>query len=124
MKLMADAPEIIIRTAEERRAEEGFPWALAETRFDSGKVRLFRFDDPLPGDEHSELKTWHFKTAESRLVFAAARILEMRRDGVADIAAPYTQIYEECPDRRLSPDSYENPKRQQVRIPRSVPLEW
>ena len=121
---MADIPDLVIRTPEERR-RESFPWGLTETRLRlaTATVMLYHAESFTPEND-TEARTWQFKTEESRLVFAAARIRELRRDGVDDIGAPYTEIYNECPDRRLTPDSYENPGRKRVRIPRSAPLEW
>ena len=124
---MTDLPDIIIRTAEEREAErrdeESFPWGLSEGRLPSGQVMLYLTENSIPDDDH-ETKTQRFKTESARLVFAAARILEMRKEGVANIAAPYPRIYRELSDRRLTADSYDNPNRKRERIPRSVPLEW
>lgn len=119
MKPMADMPEIVIRTA-----EEAFPYVVAEDWGFPGRVRIHATDEPRPAETYSGCKTWRFKNRETQLAFAAARIRELRIEGIDNIYAPYSRIYAECPDRRLSPDSYDNPNRKRVRIPRSVPLEW
>ena len=125
---MSDLPDIIIRTAEEReaerQAEESFPWELAEARSASGTVMLHLAETFIPDDDYFETQTWRFKTEKAMLMFAAARIRELRQGGVKNIGAPYTQLHNEHPDKRRSPDSYDNPLGKRVRIPRSVPLEW
>ena len=116
---MTEMPEIIIRTPEERETEKSFPWWLTEGRLASGTaVMIVGEEKPCLGDDYIEFRTWRFKTEESCLVFAAAMIRDMRKDGAADIRAPYTKIWNAYPDRRLSWDSYENPPL------RCVPLEW
>ena len=128
---MDDIPDIIIRTPEERQAEENFPWGLSVRQFNSGHVMIYTGvppkytgEGPIPGDEHSERKSWRFKTEESMLLFAAVRIREMRQDGVAEIGAPYALIYNAHPDRRLSPDSYDNKLRIGKRGKKYPPLVW
>ena len=123
---MADIPDLIIRTSEERQEDESFPWGLVEGRLASGRVRIWTVDDPypVPGDEYIEFKSWRFKTEIAMLVFAADRIRDMRKEGEPDIGAAYSRIYTEFPDRRLSPDSYDNPKCRRVRAEPNIPLVW
>lgn len=94
---MTDMPDIIIGTA-----EESFPWALSEVHLASGLVRIYTGERPMPGDDYTEFKTWRFKTEESRWVFIAARILDLRRDGAENINAPWSRIASEFPDKRLT----------------------
>lgn len=125
---MAGLPGIIIRTAKEReaerQAEENFPLGLSEGRLPSGQVLIYIDRDIIPRDDYTEFKIWRFKTEESRLVFAAARVLELQREGVHDIGAPYARICGELSDRRLTPDSYDNPNRIRIRSKECAPLIW
>lgn len=120
---MTETPDIIIRTPEELRAEEAFPWKLSERRLDSGTAMLLFGESSSPRGDYIEFKNWRFKTEKSRLMFTAARIRDLRRDGVAYIGAPYNSIYNELSDRRLSSDSYENLNGDRVTIRRD-PLVW
>lgn len=122
---MADLPDLIIRTTEELRGEDPFPLELVEARLGDGSVMMKFAENFTPDDDYIETQTWRFKTEKARLMFAAARIRDLRQDGVAEIVAPYFKIHSEHPDKRRSPDySYDNPLGKPVRIRRSVPLVW
>ena len=116
VKTMTRIPDLIIPTADEIEAKkkEAFPYVLAEDWLNSTRVIMYADEETFPSDFYSEYRTWKFKTKASRLVFAAARIRELRREGVAEISAPFSRIYEICPDTRLSP-AFGHKRR---------PLEW
>ena len=108
---MANIPDIIIRTAEEREADKesllSFPYLLAEY-LQGDFVGPDWYSFVRVGEIHNErdmpgqiLNTWRFRDRESLHLFASMRIRELINEGVDACQDPQQGFdYKRCYDRR------------------------
>lgn len=116
---MADLPDLIIRTAEERRAE--FPYLLSEAPTSYG-VRMREVHNEheegfLPKcPRGKERKIWRFKEREALHLFAESLVRNYRNTGV-NATRSLSSEHEHCYDSR-------SPWSAPAHIATSVTLEW
>lgn len=98
---MADTPDIVIRTAEERRAEENAAWSylLIERPGDRGIVLSAEREEPV-GDV---CNVWRFPDMVSLRAWVALRSREMLCEGVEaySFTALCADTEEAFPDKRM-----------------------
>lgn len=106
---MTDTPDIVIRSHEEREAEDAARWCLAEMPSFQGAISL-RFGRKADAEKETE-NFLVFADIETAIAWASVRARELSLEGVEVYTSKAKEMLHRFPGRRFSGpiDNYRRP---------------